>query len=124
MKAGKRSRSDNAKSRAARRDHGQETQATPHESRQMKRLALACMNFSLRRAARTIALLYDRELAGAGIRSTQFSVLLTVAAYGPQKVTKLAKGLAMDRTTLSKNILPLVRRGFLESRRLPDKRQR
>lgn len=82
------------------------------------------MNFALRRAARKVTLLYDRAFAKAGIRSTQFSVLLTLGAYGDLSVTQLAEGLGLDRTTLSKNLGPLFRREFVSVLSGSDKRRR
>lgn len=82
------------------------------------------MNFALRRAARKVTLIYDRAFAKAGIRSTQFSVLLTLGAYGDVGVTDLADGLGLDRTTLSKNLRPLIRRDLVTTVPASDKRRR
>ncbi len=94
------------------------------DQRELRRIGLGCMNFALRRAARKVTLIYDRTFAKAGVRSTQFSVLLTLGAYGDLGVTELAEGLGLDRTTLSKNLGPLFRRELVSVLSGSDKRRR
>jgi DNA-binding MarR family transcriptional regulator len=72
---------------------------------QMSQCALA----NLRRASRAITRLYDDALAPSGLRSTQFTLLATVAASEVLTVTELAHALGMDRTTLARNLGPLER---------------
>ena len=83
-----------------------------------------CTNFALRRASRAITQAYDRALAPAGLKSTQFPVLGVAANAGPLPVACMAEVLAMDRTTLSRNLKPLVRAGWLEILPGRDKRER
>ena len=67
----------------------------------------------MREAARYLTLLYDRHLAAAGLRSTQFSLLSRLKELGPTTINALAHALVMDRTTLGRNILPLQRRRLI-----------
>jgi DNA-binding MarR family transcriptional regulator len=67
----------------------------------------------LREAARYVTQLYDQRLAGAGLRATQFTILVGLKALGPTTINALAKDLVMDRTTLGRNILPLQRRRLI-----------
>ncbi len=69
-----------------------------------------CHCSALREAARYVTLLYDRHLAAAGLRSTQFSLLSRLKELGPTTINALAQALVMDRTTVGRNILPLQRR--------------
>jgi len=69
-----------------------------------------CNCTALREAARYVTQLYDQRLAGAGLRATQFAILVRLKALGPTTINALAKDLVMDRTTLGRNILPLQRR--------------
>jgi DNA-binding MarR family transcriptional regulator len=57
--------------------------------------------------------MYDDELAPAGLRVTQFSLLRTLARKGPVRITALAAAAMLDRTALSRNLGPLVARGFV-----------
>jgi DNA-binding MarR family transcriptional regulator len=73
----------------------------------------ACNCFALRQASRHITRFYDRFLAPCGLRTSQFSLLAKLRQFGPRTINDLAGDLAMDRTTLGRNILPLVREGLV-----------
>ena len=72
-----------------------------------------CNCLALRQAARQATQLYDRHLAPAGIRTTQFSVLANLRRLGPMTINRLAAEMVIDRTTLGRNILPLERDGLI-----------
>ena len=84
----------------------------------------ACACFTLRRSARQLAQFYDRHLSVAGLKNTQFSLLATLDAAGEQAMTELARVLVMDRTTLSRNLRVLERRGLVQVRPGEDARVR
>ena len=83
-----------------------------------------CTCFNLRKAARAVTQLYDEALKPSGLRATQFSLLTAVATTGPVVMTALAKTLVMDRTTLTRNLRPLLDQGLLEVVAVDDRRQR
>lgn len=68
-----------------------------------------CNCLAIRQAARQVTQLYDRHLAAAGLRSTQYSILSKLGRLGPLSVNALAASMAMDRTTLGRAIRPLQR---------------
>jgi DNA-binding MarR family transcriptional regulator len=72
-----------------------------------------CNCTALREAARYVTQLYDRHLAGVGLRASQLTILVRLQALGPTTINALAKDLVMDRTTLGRNILPLQRRRLI-----------
>jgi len=72
-----------------------------------------CVCATARMAARSLTRIYDRALEPAGIRTTQFSVLARLLEEGPLALTHLAGRLAMDRTTLARDLRPLERRGLV-----------
>jgi len=82
----------------------------------------ACLN--LRMAARAVTQMYDAVLKPSGLKATQFSVLAAVALQGPASMTAIARALVMDRTTLTRNLRPLVARGLVAGAAGGDKRQR
>lgn len=82
----------------------------------------ACLN--LRMAARAVTQMYDEALRPAGLKATQFSVLAAVAAHGPAPMTRIADALVMDRTTLTRNLKPLAKKGLVKTGRARDARQR
>lgn len=82
----------------------------------------ACLN--LRKAARAVTQMYDEILKPSGLKVTQFSVLAVVAAKGPASMTVLSRALVMDRTTLTRNLKPLLDRKLVKAGKGSDRRQR
>lgn len=83
-----------------------------------------CINFNLRKAARAVTQSYDKVLRPSGLRSTQFSLLSTVAKLEPVGIKDLAKVLVMERTTLGRNVQVLSDRGLLDVGEGDDRRYR
>jgi len=73
----------------------------------------SCNCFAIRAAARHVSQFYDQHLAPAGLRTTQFSILMKLKRLGALTINRLAEDMAMDRTTLGRNILPLERDGLI-----------
>jgi DNA-binding MarR family transcriptional regulator len=73
-----------------------------------------CNCFVVRSAARHVTQLYDQFLAPVGLHVTQFSILAKLKRLGPMTINALAQEMLMDRTTLSRNVLPLERDGLVE----------
>jgi DNA-binding MarR family transcriptional regulator len=86
------------------------------------RAARDCTAASLRQAARALSNLYDARLAEVGLRGTQFSLLVAVSLMGEPPVTMLAGQLGLDRTTMTRNLSPLLRDGLLEDAVAGDRR--
>ena len=72
-----------------------------------------CACSTLRRATRALTAMYDAALAPSGLRITQLSVLSALARLGPLPVTRLAAEVALDRSTMGRNLDPLERRGLI-----------
>jgi DNA-binding MarR family transcriptional regulator len=79
-----------------------------------------CLCLHLQRAARAVARRFDEALRPLGLSNGQYSLLIALNRPEPPRITDLAPFLAMDRTTLTANLKPLVRRGLIEA--LPDAR--
>ena len=75
----------------------------------------ACHCQALRQAARRASAFYDAALAPLGLRVSQFGILARLRRDGPRGIQVLAAELAMDRTTLGRNIRPLERDGLLRA---------
>jgi DNA-binding MarR family transcriptional regulator len=82
-----------------------------------------CTCFRLRRASRRMTQVYDHELAPVGLSLNQYSILRR-SERGPRVLGELADELGMDRTTLTRNLSPLVEAGLVEAVRGHDARQR
>jgi DNA-binding MarR family transcriptional regulator len=80
--------------------------------------------FSLRKATRAVTQFYDRHIEPAGIRATQFTLLLTLTSASGKTLTEMAEGLVMDRTTLTRNLKPLEKSGFITTVKLTDRRSK
>ena len=85
---------------------------------------LACTCFAARRAARVITQQYERELKPTGLRVSQFTVLSVLAIAGPLALSQLAEQLGMERTTLTRNLRPLLARGWVTESAVEDGRVR
>src|SRR5580692_217035 len=75
--------------------------------------AADCNCLIVRQAARRITQFYDRYLAEAGLRTTQYGILAKLKRHGPMSINALAAELVMDRTTLGRNVQPLERDGLI-----------
>jgi DNA-binding MarR family transcriptional regulator len=84
----------------------------------------SCLSMAVRQAARTLTQRYDAALSRNGIRSTQFSLLVALAQAPSLPLSRLARAVVMDRTTLTRNLAPLVRRGLVGESGAKDKRVR
>ena len=83
-----------------------------------------CTCLNLRKAARAVTQAYDHALKPSGLRATQFSLLGAVANKGPIGMTALAEVLVTDRTTLTRNLKPLIALGLLRVLDGEDRRER
>jgi len=97
----------------------------PRESLyEFARQAVPCVGFNTRRATRLITQYYDRALAPAGLRSTQYSLLSLLSMIGEAPMQDVAFVLAMDRTTLTRNLNPLLKMGLVKVTMGSDRRSR
>ncbi len=94
------------------------------ESARCKEIGRSCACYNLRRAARAITRLYDDFLKPSGLRATQYSVLMAAHIRGPVTLTKLADLTVTERTTLTRNLTLLEKKGFLRIGVGIDRRER
>jgi DNA-binding MarR family transcriptional regulator len=83
-----------------------------------------CNCLALRQASRHVTQFYDQALAPSGVRTTQYSILNRVFTQGPKTVKELAEQLFMDPSTLTHNLRPLLKEGFVELQVGTDRRRR
>jgi DNA-binding MarR family transcriptional regulator len=69
-----------------------------------------------RRAARALARSYDAAMAPTGLTSAQFTLLASIAAYGPVSISTLSEQLLMEASTLSRNLQGLRKADYLDWR--------
>lgn len=83
-----------------------------------------CTYLKLRQLTRSVARLYDEELARVGLKGTQYSLLSHVVKLGPVRAVDLAAQMTLSTSTLSRNLQPLVAAGWLVVAPGPDARSR
>jgi DNA-binding MarR family transcriptional regulator len=83
-----------------------------------------CNCFAIRKAARHVTQHYDRTLAPSGLRTTQYAILQRIARSGHRTINELAAEMALDRTTMGRNLRPLERDGLVVLTPDPEDRRR
>lgn len=73
----------------------------------------ACICNKTRTAARVVTRLYDEALRPIHLRTTQFALLAALGDEGAMSIAALAKLMAMDRSTLTRNLRPLETQGLV-----------
>ncbi|MDH5717949.1 MAG: MarR family winged helix-turn-helix transcriptional regulator [Spirochaetia bacterium] len=90
----------------------------------LKKINILCVNQNLKKISRTIELMYNRKLKIQDITNNQFSILCYIAYYDKITMGLLANKLFMDRTTLSKNLKPLLRKKYIIVTSTDDRRKK
>jgi DNA-binding MarR family transcriptional regulator len=83
-----------------------------------------CVCFNFRKVTRLVTQHFDEVLKPSGLLITQFTILVAIAKLKAVTVNELAERLVMDRTTLTRNIKPLMRSGWISMEPGQDKRTR
>jgi DNA-binding MarR family transcriptional regulator len=86
--------------------------------------AQSCLGFALRKADRSATRRFDAALRSSGLKSTQFNLLVFLDAVGTATTSTLADGMAIDRTTLTRNLALLVKNGWIRTEPGADRRSR
>jgi DNA-binding MarR family transcriptional regulator len=81
-----------------------------------------CVCAAARRTSRALTRAFEKAMRGSGLRGAQFTLLATLVQTGPLPTTRLADFLGLERTTLTRNLGPLVRDGFVRIEEGEDRR--
>ena len=73
----------------------------------------ACLCLHVQRTARALSRHFDDVFRPLDLTSGQFSLLMSLNRPQPASIGDVSALLAMDRTTLTANLKPLERRGFV-----------
>ena len=76
-------------------------------------IEVACVGGCVRKLNRMVSAIYDGALANAGLKTSQFSVLVSVANRKQARPAELTELLQMDESTLSRNVDRMCARGWL-----------
>jgi DNA-binding MarR family transcriptional regulator len=77
-------------------------------------LAQQCLGVRLRMIHRAVNGIYDDALRPHGLRMGQMTLLVAVAYTGPVKPRRLCRVLRIEKSTLSRDVEVLQRKGWLE----------
>jgi DNA-binding MarR family transcriptional regulator len=77
-------------------------------------MARLCLSASLRRTERLVTRHYDEHLREAGITAVQLPMLASIAAQEEPTLRLLTETLELERSTLSRNLALLRKRGLIE----------
>jgi DNA-binding MarR family transcriptional regulator len=83
-----------------------------------------CLCNALRQASRAVSRLYDEELRGVGLRTTQYSLLRHLKHCGPVRQRDLGSRTSLDETTLTRNLRPLIDAGWVAIDAGQDRREK
>jgi DNA-binding MarR family transcriptional regulator len=81
-----------------------------------------CLGGCVRKLNRMVSAIYDSALADAGLKTSQFSVLVSVANRKQARPAELIKNLQLDESTLSRNVERMCARGWLRLVQDSDRR--
>lgn len=100
-------------------------QHTDQPRERIAQLAATCVCSNLRRTARAVSNYYDGLLGEiSDLRISQVVVLVVLYLAGAQTINELAERLALDRTTLARNLKPLAQQRLLTVAAGKDQRTR
>jgi DNA-binding MarR family transcriptional regulator len=85
---------------------------------------LPCTCANLRRAARAVTRIYNRELQSDGIEITQFALLMALDQAGEIAQGELGEILALDSTSLTRMLKLLKDHGWVQAKEGDDRRMR
>jgi DNA-binding MarR family transcriptional regulator len=83
---------------------------------------LPCACAATRLAARVLTGIYDQELRRSGLQATQFGLLAALDRHAGATQEQLAAWLAMEQSTVSRNLKGLARKHWLTSHVAPGTR--
>jgi DNA-binding MarR family transcriptional regulator len=91
----------------------QEAEPRPAAEERLRAVGDRCICLHTRMAARAVTRAYDAALAPLGLEGTQFTLLSAIAVDPTRSVTAMADRLALERSSLSRNLSLLRARGLI-----------
>lgn len=80
----------------------------------------SCFNLAMRKSSRLITQFYEERLKSVGLKVGQFSILRAVTYLQETTNRELQSILVLDQTTLTRNLKPLFRDGYLKASSDPN----
>jgi DNA-binding MarR family transcriptional regulator len=93
-------------------------------TKHQKSIPATCLCGALRQASRTVSRLYDEELRGVGLRTTQYSLLRILARSHDVRQGELGALAHLEETTVTRNLRPLLAAGWVSIESGDDRREK
>ena len=87
-------------------------------------VAQNCLFSKTRTVSRYITNLYTQALKEVSITPVQYSMLTAIQILNEANINDLSSALKMDRTTINRNLKPLIREGLVFMNESSDRRER
>ncbi len=87
-------------------------------TRMIDKIASECVGARVRILGRIVSGIYDDALRPIGLRVSQMNILVATAKFGVARQSDICETLAMDHSTVSRNVDRMIARGWIET--LPD----
>jgi DNA-binding MarR family transcriptional regulator len=85
---------------------------------------LQCACATARQVARVLTQFYDSQLRRANLEAPQFALMMALDKQGPCGPAELGRRYVLDKTTVSRNLKLLERKGWIEPAAANDRRKR
>jgi DNA-binding MarR family transcriptional regulator len=72
-----------------------------------------CVSYNLRKASRIVSKVYTKEMRLAPVRGPQYSLMMMIARRERPTISEIAEHTGADRTTMTRNLGHLEKRGFI-----------
>ena len=76
-------------------------------------IARNCLLTRTRQISRVLTAIYDEQLRPFGINASQFTLLVLIVEFGPLSRADLGRKNHHDRSTLTRNLQPLISQGWV-----------
>ena len=80
-----------------------------------KTISYECIGYRVRMLNRVVSKIYDDALRPHGIRFSQMNILTTVVLKGPIQPAEVGRLLALEKSTLSRNVRLMEANGWLKA---------
>jgi DNA-binding MarR family transcriptional regulator len=74
---------------------------------------LGCVGYRVRRLSRVVSAIYDEAFGPLKLKISQFGILIMLSRRGPSSAADLCRLVMMDKSTASRNLQRMRRRGWI-----------
>ena len=79
-----------------------------------QRIAKECIAMRVRRLNRVVTKIYDDSLRSLGLRTAQQTILVAISLMKNPTPTEIERRLSLEKSTVSRNVDRMHRRGWVE----------